>query len=211
MAFLIAPPEYGKTTVARRLVRRHLEQHERGLVFVHDPVAQYHAEGCQFYPDVNAWRAAAAAASAEGAPPMPRGSSLGGSAEDVTKLALELGERCGNTQDDVRVPILVVWDEASLLDGSGSTWVGKSDAEFLATRRHRGVGGIFNLQDTGQLMQRFYRASTDVYLFAQPAESVALLEKHLMLDKGTLRAATKLEMYDYLHVRLRVGVVPEEL
>lgn len=211
-AYIIGPPEYGKTSILRKLVRRHLTELPTGIVLIHDPVAQFAKDGCAFYRDANAYRAAAAAA-LKAKKPMPRGASLGGSAEELTRLALSLGERAGNTQDHVRVPILLGFDEASLRDGSGSTWMGKDDNELLSTRRHRGVGIVMNIQDTGQLTERFFRMSTDNYVLAQTTESATKLEKALMLERGTLLRAgvTQLPIHQYLHVRLRVGVVAEAL
>jgi hypothetical protein len=212
-AFIIGPPEYGKTSILRKLIRRHLAELPSGIVLVHDPVAQFGRDGAVFFKDAAAYRAAAVAAADEKNPPLPRAASIGGSAEELTKLALQMGERAGNTQDHVRVPILLAFDEGSLREGSGATWMGKDDNELLATRRHRGVGIVINLQDGSQLTERFFRMSTDVYLMAQTTEHCQRLDKALMLEKGTLEAAgvPKLEMHRYLHVRLRVGVVSEAL
>jgi hypothetical protein len=211
-AYVIGPPEYGKTSILRKLVRRHLTTLPNGIALIHDPVAQFAKDGCAFYKDASTYRAALAAAHAK-KQPVPRGASIGGSADELTKLALAMGERAGNTQDHVRVPILLGFDEGSLRDGSGATWMGKEDNQLLATRRHKGVGIVMNLQDTAQLTERFFRMSTDVYLMAQTTEFLLKLDKALMLEKGTLirAGANQLPMHKYLHVRLRVGVVSEPL
>lgn len=211
-AYIIGPPEYGKTTLLRQLVERHFKSMPTGIVFVHDPVAQFAGDGCAYYKDANAWRAAAADVAKNKGATMPRGASVGGSAEDLTRLALSLGEKCGNTHEHVRVPILLAFDEASLRDGSGATWMGKDDNELLATRRHRGVGIVFNLQDASQLTERFFRMSTDVYVFVQTTENTWKLEKALMLERGRLAPhVASLEKHDYLHVRLVEGIVQEAL
>lgn len=210
-AFIVGPPEYGKTTVARALVRRHLRE-PSGVVFVHDPVAQFGKDGCHWYANASAWRAAAAKAVKDKAP-MPRGAALGGSTEDIITLARELGERCGNRQDSVRVPILVVLDEGSTNDASGSTWAGREDVQSLAMRRHRGNGFVFNLQDPMMLTAQLWRLATDFYLFACTTKHARVLDERLYLEPGTLERAgiCKLDKHRYLHCRQRAGVVAEPL
>lgn len=210
-AYVVGPPEYGKTTIAAMIARRHLETMPTGILFVHDPVAQFAKHGCAYYATVDAWRVAAREASTKKTA-LPRGASIGGDASEVTALALELGEKM-NRADAVRVPILLVYDEASLMDTSGSTYMGKLDNTLIATRRHRGVGLVFNLQDPGQLTSRFFRMGTDYYLLAQTSRAAAQLDERLYLEPGTMLAAgvTRLEMHQYLHVRQRVGVVAEPL
>jgi hypothetical protein len=210
--FIVGPPEYGKTTVARSLVRRHLAELPTGVVFVHDPVGQFGRDGCHWYANAAAWRVAAAKAAKE-KKPMPRGAALGGSTEEIMVLARELGERCGNRQENVRVPILVVLDEGSTNDSSGSTWAGKEDVQSLAMRRHRGIGFVFNLQDPMMLTAQLWRLGTDFYLFACTSKHARTLDDRLYLEPGTLERAgiCKLDKHRYLHVRQRVGVVSEAL
>jgi hypothetical protein len=210
-AYVVGPPEYGKTTIAAMIARRHLATMPTGILFVHDPVAQFAKHGCLYFDTAIAWRAAARDAATKQTV-MPRGASLGGSASEVTALALELGEKM-NRADSVRVPILLVYDEASLMDASGGTYMGALDNTLLATRRHRGVGLVFNLQDPGQLTSRFFRMGTDFYLMAQTSRGAAKLDELLYLEKGTLAAAgvTQLEKHRYLHVRQREGVVGDAL
>lgn len=211
-AFAVGPPEYGKTTIARALLRRHLAEMPNPLVLVHDPVNQYAKDGCVKFADANAWRAAAVDA-AKKKQPMPRAAALGGSDADIARLALDVGLRAGNTQDDVRLQIWFARDEASLATASGSTYVGAIDNELLATRRHRGVGMLFNLQDPSQLTSRFFRMGTDFYLFAQTSRAAVKLDELLFLEPGTLHRAgvTRLPKYKYLHVKQREGVVSEPL
>lgn len=209
-AMIVGLPGQGKTTLVTQLIGRHLET-TRGIVLAHDPVQQFTRIGCRWYKDAHAWRLEAAAAAAK-QQPMPRGAAIGGNAEDVVRLALELGEKL-NTADAVAVPILVPFDEASLRDGSGSTYASKEDTELLSLRRHRGVAPIFNLQEIKQLTARFYRMSTDVYLFRQTSDRALELDSLLFLERGTLEAAgvTQLEQHHYVHVQVGVGVVDAPL
>lgn len=144
-AIIVGLPGDGKTTIVRKFIRRHLAE-TPGIVLAHDPLGQYLSDGCVRYADANAYRRAAAEA-ARTTRPMPRGASIGGEDGDaVTSLALEMGTRL-NRAKLVHVPILVPFDEAIEREGSGSTYASKLDKRFLTQRRHRGVGGIFNLQD----------------------------------------------------------------
>lgn len=206
-AIIVGLPGDGKTTVVMHYIRRHLLE-TPGIVIAHDPLAQFTRIGCVHYPSVGAYRAASAKA-AKAKAPMPRGASIGGDdADAITELALGLGEKL-NTADRVRVPILVPFDEGSMRDGSGSTWMGKLDRRFIVLRRHRGVGGIFNVQETAMLTAAFYRMSTDVILFQLPSDRAAKLDVKLYLEKGTLVRAgvTRLPPHKYIRVRPRVGVV----
>lgn len=207
---IVGPPGFGKTTLQRALVRRHLAQ-PTGVVLAHDPLYQFGKDGCHAYKDAAAWRAAAVAAAAKKLP-MPRGASIGGRSEDVTQLALDMGERL-NRANDTRVAILTPYDEGSLLSSSGSTYMGDAENETLALRRHRGVGAVYNLQEPKQLTAKFYRMSTDVYLFRQTEENAHHVEKHMLLEKNELLRAgvTRLPEHRYLHVRLGKGLVAEAL
>jgi hypothetical protein len=210
-AFIVGPPEYGKTTIARAIVRRHLAE-TNGIALVHDPVEQFRKDGCAAFKDAAQWRAAAAVAAKE-KKPMARGASLGGSSEAIVALAMQLGKRAGNHQENVKLPILVVIDEGSTNDSSGSTWISKEDLEALATRRHRGVGFVFNLQTPTMLTEKFWLLSTDVYAFACTTEHARVLDSRMMLEKGTLERAglCSLPEHRYLHIKRRDGVVPEAL
>lgn len=208
-AIIAGPPEYGKTSIARALVRRHMKE-TNGLALVHDPVAQFGRDGCRFYPDTNAWRREAAAAKGK---PMPRGASLGGSSSAIVELAIALGTRAGNTQENVRLPILVVIDEGSTNDSSGSTWISQEDQEALALRRHKGVGFVFNIQTPTMLMERFWLMTTDAYLFVQTSKHAKLLNERLLLEAGTLEGAgvCALGLHEYLHVKRPGGISKEKL
>lgn len=206
---IAGPPGYGKTTVARHLVRRHL-QGTNGIVLAHDPVSQYRADGCVPFETTNVWRTSAAVAAKE-KKQMVRGASLGGASSDVVSLAIALGKRAGNTQENVRLPILVVLDEGSANDSSGGTWIGKGDEQALAMRRHLGIGFVFNVQDPMMLHPRFWQLATDFYLFAQTSKHVRVLEERLLVEPGTLARTQTLGMHEYVHARTREGIVSDPL
>lgn len=209
---VIGLPGDGKTTLQRLLIKQHLET-TNGIVLAHDPLRQFVRLGFAYYASVDDWKAAAAKSAREKVP-MKRGASIGGLDSDgIVRAALDLGERVGNNDTRTVLPILVPFDEGSLREGSGSTFIGKLDNEFLVTRRHRGVGPVFNLQEVTQLTARFYQVSTDVYAFAQTEDRCELLDKHMHLPRGTLARAglSRLGPHKYMRIRMRVGPVSEAL
>lgn len=208
MGLVVGPPSHGKTTLAGALVRRHFTDGE-GIVLAHDPNQQYRHHGCAPYEDVAAWRRAAAKAIATRVA-MPRGASLGGSASEVTELANDIGTRC-NRALRCAVRILAVYDEGSLLDTSGSTYVGAVDNQLMANRRHRGVGLLYLIQRATQLPRPFFDMSTDVYVFRQPPDAVDILERALLLRRGELAHVAELPRHDYVHVKLGDGIVEAPL
>jgi hypothetical protein len=210
---VVGPSEYGKTSIARSLVRRHLAETPNGLAFVSDPVGQFGRDGCYWYPSTDAWRARARDALKPDGAPMPRGASFACGTDEIVALAKEVGERVGNTQWDVRQRILVVFDEGSTSESSGATWMGKQDEQSLAMRRHRGNGFVFNIQEPTMLHPRFFLFATDFYIFVQTARHAAVLDERLALEKGTMQRAgvCTLPPHRYVHARKVVGVVQEEL
>lgn len=210
-AMVCGPPEHGKTSIIRKLVRRHLTT-TNGIVLAHDPNTTLGRDGLRWYADANAYRVAAREAHANKTP-LPRGAALGGEVEDVMLLAVEIGERAGNRDKHVPLPILAPVDEASEMEDSGSTYMGKADKRMLSRRRHRGVGCVYNLQQATQLMGRFWMYTTDAYLFVQTSDDARMLDRYLLLEKGTLERAgvTRLPMHNYLHVRRGHGIVGDAL
>lgn len=203
LGIVVGPPQFGKSTLALSIVRDWLEG--GGWVLAHDPLGQYRA-CCRVYEDADGWRAAAREASTK-REAMARGASLGGDASAVVALAVELGKRW-NTADNVRMRMLVVFDEGSLLDNSGGTWIGKDDNRLIATRRHLGIGLLYLVQRKAQLMQAFWDLSTDVYAFAQQAEDAAELERVGHLPRGTLGAVLPaMPKHQFIHLRPGEGVV----
>ena len=192
---IVGPSGYGKTTAARAEVAAHLQEFEHGLVFVHDCNIQFR-DYCAVYTDVAAWKAAAAAAAAKGTP-MPRGASIAGDAEELTREVIELGKRF-NTAERTRVPIFLAYDESSLMETSGSTYMGKLDVKLQSMRRHWGIGLLYNVQEVGALTRGFYGRATKVIAFSQPSElDTDKLELALGLPAGALRALVRAPKHHY--------------
>ncbi len=210
-AFVVGPSGWGKTTIARALIRRHADAHPNGIVFAHDPERQFGKDGCQWYANADAWRHAARAAM-ERREPIPRLASIDGDSVAMDNLVWEVSEKV-NRADDVRVPILDVKDEASLHTGSGPTWLGAEDNALFSTRRHRGCGLVLALQNAKQLSVRVLERATDLYVFVQPRKALRHLDEAMMLEPGTLELAGARELgeHRYLHVRPVVGVVADPL
>lgn len=196
LAIICGPPEHGKTSLAADVIRQRLD--DGWWIFAHDVNEQF-AHLCKSYTSTDAWRAAAREA-ASGNKPMPRGASFRCKASEVVALCNELGE-LHNRAKAVRFPMLLAFDEGSLLDGSGSTHIGDDDNELIANRRHRGIGLLYNVQRRTQLTQAFWDLATDLYLLAQPEKRVAELEEIGHLKAGTLAGLVALPPFRYAHVK----------
>lgn len=185
----------GKTTLARQLVVGHLRAHPQAIALAHDPVGQYARRP---FASADELRAAILAA-ARDKTTLPRLLSVGGSSEDMTRLAMELG-RHANRADRVKRPILAVYDEASLLSGSGATHMGRSDQEALAIRRHLGVGSLYLLQRPQQLPEPFWMMATEARVFAGPSTTARKLEELFLLERGDLSSVMSLRRFHHLRV-----------
>lgn len=202
---IVGLPGHGKTTIARGEVHHHLSTFPTGIALVHDPNRQFR-DLCAVYDDVTAYRAAAAAAVAA-KKPFPRGASIGGNAVDVTRLAVELG-RAHNTAGNVKVPILDVKDESSLVTSSGSTFMGELDTQLLSNRRHWGIAPIYNVQKPTALTEGFYTMATRVVIFAQPSERrTRVLEEYLGLPDGALAELVGAPPFRYVEWQSGKGLV----
>lgn len=204
-AILVGLPGDGKTTLIRKMIVRHVRE-TPGIVLAHDPLAQYTRLGCAWYPDVAAYRRASSQKGAR----LPRAASIGGDDPDsVTRLALEIGER-SNHAERVSLPVLVPYDETADRESHMMTQLEK---RFLTRRRHVGCGGIYGVQDPALVEQKFFRLSTDVFLWQLPSDRARDLDQKLYLEKGTLEAAgvCRLGDHEYLHVQPRRGVVAEAM
>lgn len=195
-ALLVGDARAGKTTLAKRLMREFLGERPTGIVLAHDPVGQFSRAR---FSSGEAALEAIARAQAERSP-MSRVLSIGGESKGVTRLAMKLGEDAGNTQYRAIRPVLVVYDEASMLS-SGRTHIDKEEEQALATRRHRGVGAITCAQQASQLAAPYWNFSTECRLFWQTAENVARVEKMFGLERGTLnRRAGGLRPFHHLRI-----------
>lgn len=198
---VVGLPKHGKTTIARKLSKSFLEEHPTGIVLAHDPHEQLVPDLTRPYATIDEWRKTIATS-----PTAPRGASFRCASSEVVKLAIELGER-HNRAKDVKLPIKVVLEEASLMDTSGSTHMDKQDFRLFANRRHWGLAPYFNVQRQSSLMVAFYEQATDVFLFAQTEDNARDLERKLSLPRGALDSIVNAPKYRYLHWRQGEGIV----
>lgn len=203
----IGPPKCGKTTIQRELVKAHLVKYPEGIALVHDVNHQFH-DLCRSYGSVQEWRAAREQA-ASSRQPFARGAAFTGfsEAKSVAALAMELGSRW-NSSTSVTVPIFLGYDESAMMEDSGSTYIGQLDLQVAVTRRHRGIAPAYNTQRQAALMQAFFDAATDVFIFRQSSDdSIRAIEKKLGLNKGTLQQLASFGNFRYVHWQAGRGLV----
>lgn len=204
-AVIVGPPQSGKTTIVRKLVLDHLAAHPDNLALVHDPNRQFR-DLCAVYETAKDWRAAISKAGV-GVASFPHGASVGGSASELTAAAIEIG-RAHNRAGAIRVPILLAYDESSLMGSSGPTHLGDQDTQLLSNRRHWGIGPVYNVQRVTALTEGFYTMATDVYVLTQPSESrTEKIEEYIGLPKGALRELVGAPRYKYKHWTAEKGLV----
>lgn len=194
----------GKTTLARALIAKFVAEKPNGIVLASDPVRQYVKDGATYYDDANAWRAAMMQAARE-KKPVARVSSIGGRPQEVTELAIEIGQRAGNSADDVRVPILMPHDESSL--ANERTFVSSQVNQLQATRRHLGVGILYLTQQPGQLNQAYFNAATNIYLFRVRRGHLKRLADLADVEEFEIAHATELPNFAYIEIQQGLGVV----
>jgi hypothetical protein len=195
-ALVVGPPQYGKTTILRELVIEHLRTYPTGLALVHDPNLQLR-DVCATYEDAAHWKRAFDEHLRSGKP-FPRGASIGGEAEDIRNEAIALG-KARNSADNVRIPILLGFDESSLLDSSSSTHIGKDDRRLLCMRRHWGIGPIYNAQTVTGLDTTFFVLSTLVIVLSQASErETEKLEQRIGVLPGATRGLVMAPPFRYI-------------
>ena len=202
---VIGPPKHGKTSILHDVCERHLTSYPTGVALVHDVNRQF-VDLCARYENVADYRGKANKAALAGEP-FPRGASFGCDTSEIAELALELGV-LHNEDTRVTVPILLIYDETSLMETSGSTWVSKLDLKIIANRRHRGIHPAYNLQRHAGLMDAFFELATDVCILSQVSdENTRALEKKIGMKPGALARLVGAPKYTYVHWRQGEGCV----
>ena len=192
----------GKTTLARKLIAQHIAETDNGIVLAHDPMRQFVRDGAAWYDNAAAWRSAMAAAAAAKTP-VPRVSSIGGDAQDITRLALEVGDKVHNTADACKVRIKLVFDEASLHDER--THISDANNELVATCRHRGIEPLFLCQRAGQLVTAFWEMASVAYVFKLRRKNIDKLADALDVDVEQVLPAAALDAHQYIVVNQGAG------
>jgi hypothetical protein len=198
-------PKSGKSTVMRKECIEFLRTYPTGLVLAHDCNSELEPDVTKSYDDTKQWREAYARAAAE-KKPFPRGASFRCSSEEVGDLVMELGRKF-NSAKNVKLPIKFPLDEFSLSDTSLPTYQGKQDRQLWSLRRHLGVAPFINAQLVTDVVVKFWRQATKVYIFCQTEEQARELEKTLSLQKHALDAVINAPKYRYLLWRQGEGLV----
>jgi len=203
----IGAPGSGKTTKIRRWVHDFLLANPTGIAIVHDTQGQF-GDMCASYATVEEFVHAARRAADERLTIQRSIAITMDDSQHVAEFAVALGERHNARKPIVRMPIFLAWDETSMLDGTGSTHIGRLDNRINTTRRHLGIQTAANLQRPGALPRGMYELATDVVIFRQTSEDAARdLERNLGLSKMTLQPMLTAPKYRYAHWRSGLGLV----
>lgn len=195
--FLVGVAEAGKSTLVLELVDDWLRR--GGWAFVHDPTRSFRV------PSYGSWAEYLAAATRSvddsGLPTLrvaafscPWSELVAG----VKALARQL-----NSQHRVRMPMLLVGDEASGIDSSGRTHMSHEDQELWSQRRHFGVAIVVNLQRVKNLPLPFWEQVNHLWVFrlATPKDADIIAEG-AQIAPGLMQFATRLPQYRFEHLVL---------
>jgi hypothetical protein len=87
------------------------------------------------------------------------------------------------------------------------TYQGKQDKKIWSRRRHLGVIPYLNTQLVTDVNVKFWRAVTDIVMFAQTPDQARKLEDTLGLPRHALDALINAPKFRYLLWRRGVGIV----
>lgn len=192
-AILVGEPEVGKSSLARQIVKEHLEL--GALVLVMDCHRQF-ASMIPWFPEISHFMQEQQKRQTAGAAVL-RCAAIGSSdSEALTGFAMDLAKRY-DTGDGVPLKgspafISIVYDESFLIEGFDAHYVPPLMKELYTQRRHIGIGvAITTLaQDMGMLAPLVQLTASELNLFrTESEERIRKAESRFGLAKGTLASA----------------------
>lgn len=203
-ALLIGPPGHGKSSLAAELAEARLRA---GRWVIAQDTSREFGRFCAQYPSTAAFLELVSRAGREDRP-SPLGAAFATSADEVLRLAVQLGEQWNRAHGSTREPVCLVVNEATSFEGSGATWVGQELARAINQRRHLGLELILCLQQPAQLPGWVYEVATEVHMFRQGrSERIVQLERLLNLRERTLDGLGDAPPHRYATARPLVGLV----
>jgi hypothetical protein len=197
--FLVGVAGAGKSSHVQELANDFADR--GGYVFFHDPTRSFEELGAVFFASWAEYLATAAKDLDEAGLPKLRVASFGCPWSELVAGMKELG-RTYNTQNHVRMPMLLVGDEASGIDSSGRTHMSQEDQELWAQRRHFGIAILVNLQRVKNLPTPFWEQVNHIWVFRVTPGDVAIITDGADLPRNLIADGPQLEQFAFLHVEL---------
>jgi hypothetical protein len=201
---VIGPPLHGKSTCLREIAASSMQAVAEARLFAHDPTGDWERTwGMPSYKSAAAWKAALLASEGK----LSRFAAFTCGSDELVALVTSIGERV-NTAAWARFPMALVFDEGSMVEGSGQSYQGKADQRLSAMRRHLGVALAYNVQRVTMLTEAFYSQATDVFCFRLTSgNEVRKLEERCGLVEGSAAGLLTLPPFKYLHIQPGRGIV----
>jgi len=210
---VIGAPESGKSTVLRMWAKQFLTNYSTGIAIVHDTQAQFGDLGTS-YQSADEYREAMRRAARDRVEVERLAAIWGFDSDPVAQLAYNLCELHNHRRPTVRVPVLLEWDETSVLAKTSASYVARMDKEMITTRRHLGLQLAYNMQNSSGLPSWMFEIVTDVVIFRLSSDSSARdLEEKLAIPKRRLdwlidsRPERVCDPFRYAHWRRGAGFV----